>query len=98
MDATGAAIVWVGLLWPVLVAAGFLLWKRRGISRKLRFFIRATAVGYLALVAASAVATIPVLVFMDDGAVSPTLLTVVLLPILMLTPALAMHHLLKESA
>jgi len=49
----GAVFLWVILLWPVILAGAYLVWKKDVLTRKGRFFAVSVAVGYVALFGAN---------------------------------------------
>jgi len=45
----GVVFLWVILLWPIILARAYIVWKKYELQRKLRFVLISVPVGYLAL-------------------------------------------------
>jgi len=47
----GVVFLWVILLWPIILALSYIVWKKDALQKKLWFFLISVPVGYLALFA-----------------------------------------------
>jgi hypothetical protein len=47
----GVVFLWVILLWPIILALAYIVWKKEALPNKLRFLLISVPVGYLALFA-----------------------------------------------